>query len=143
MRKHLVDVPFVRHSRPVSFRMARSAVCRPGPVAGLLADRDIRLQAEQRAAPVGAAPGRRLVHAAFAGAGQTQRHGVPVFRPNIGDVAIAGLCPRDAFDVGGQAFRQPIVPAPEFGQREVHHFVHQHPVVRQGSSAVASRPTRT
>ncbi len=62
---------------------------------------------------------------------QPERHRVPVFRPNIAHVAIAELRPRDALDIGGQSFRQSIVPAADFRQRQVHHFVHEHPVRRQ------------
>jgi hypothetical protein len=56
---------------------------------------------------------------------------MPVFRPDVGDFAVSILRPGDALHVDGQAFRQPIVPPAHFGQREMHHFVHEYPIVRQ------------
>ncbi len=101
------------------------------PIGGLLAYGNVRLQTVKRATPVGASPRRRLIHAAFAGARQPLGHGISVLRPDVGDCPVAILCPRDTLDVGGEAFGEPVVVSTDLGQREVHHFVDQHPVSRQ------------
>ena len=109
------------------------AQCRlqTGAIAGLLAHRDVGLQAVERAAPIGAPPGRSLIHSALAGARQPEWHRVAVFRPDVADVAIAELRARNALDIGGQSFLQPMVATPQFRQRQVHHFMHQDPVIGQ------------
>ena len=44
---------------------------------------------------------------------------------------VAGVHARDALDVRRQTFGQPEVIVADFGQREMHHLVHEHPVVAQ------------
>lgn len=88
----------------------------------------VGLQTIKCSAPVRSCPGWSLINAAFSRLRQTRLHRVPVFGPDIGDVAIPKLRAGNAFHVGGETLRQPIVAAAQFGQREVHHFMDQNPV---------------
>src|SRR5580698_2176873 len=65
----------------------------------LLAYGDVGLQTVKRATPVSTTPGGRLIHAPFSAARQSLRHGIAVFRPDVGDVPVAELRPRDALDI--------------------------------------------
>ena len=100
-------------------------------VAGGFADFDVGEQAEHRAAPIFAAPGVGIVEAAVAGLRQALRHVAHHRLPDFRRREIAGLHPRDRFDIDGKPLRQPGVALRQVGQGEVHHLVHHHPVAPQ------------
>ena len=95
------------------------------------ADFDIGQQAEHRAAPISAPPGRRVVEALIAGLRQAFRHVAHHRLPDFPRIEVAGLHPRDRLDIDGQSLRKPGVAIRHVGQRGVHHLVHHHPVALQ------------
>ena len=78
-------------------------------IAGSDADLHIGHQAEERAAPVGAAPGVRVVQAFVARLRFTFPHAVEHVAPDLFCGKLAGLHTRDGLDVSGQPFFHPVL----------------------------------
>src|SRR5204863_8355312 len=89
-------------------------VLEPEAVSGLLTDLDIREQPEERAAPVGAAPGVRLVETLVAPLRQPLRKTAHQIAPHLLGAQLANPRARDRFDVGGEPLLRPELPS---GQR--------------------------
>jgi hypothetical protein len=128
--QHLDDVAIEAVAAAVLEYGAQSRL-QSNPVMGLFAYRHVGLQAKQRAAPISTRPGVRLIHAALARSRQAARHFAPILGPYVADVPVARLRARNPFHIHRQPFGQPIVRAADFGQRQMHHFVHHHPVRAQ------------
>ena len=129
-REHALD-------RPVLFVVAAGGedaahgVLQAHSIVRPLANLDIGVQGKHRAAPVSAAPGIGVVEPPVAGLRQALGHVAHHREPDFLGAEVAGLHPRDRFDIDGQSFRQPGVAILHVGQREMHHFVHHDPVALQ------------
>src|ERR1039458_1447133 len=108
--------------RASSSALAFARFCR------ILADPDIRQQAEKRAAPIGPAPGVRVVQTPIAFLGQALVHVPQHVAPHLRGGQVADVHPRDRLHVGGGALFDPVMAARHRRKCEVYHFVRQHPV---------------
>src|SRR5450631_2703865 len=129
-RKHPLDWP-VRHE----------ATARPGdcPQRSLQADAiigaatnfNVGQEAEERSAPIGSAPGVRMIESAITRLRQSVWHRACFVSPHLRSISIARLRTSDAFDVHRQAFREPYMLGANIRQRQMSHLVHEHPIIEE------------
>ena len=72
-------------------------------------DFHVREQTEERAAPVGPAPGMSEIESTVARLGQSLRQIAHEVGPNLSRLQIAGLHPGDRFDVRRQSLLDPVM----------------------------------
>ncbi len=113
---------------PPAFKNAAERILQAFAVMGLLVDANIGNQAEHRASPIGASPGRGAIETLVAGLGFAFRHIAYHVMPHCGRRELAGLNASDGLDIGGNAFFNPVMLLGHGGEREVDHFVGEHPV---------------
>src|SRR6266478_6238956 len=118
--------PALGDASPLRYHGAKR-VLEPEAIAGALPDLHVGEQPEQRAAPVGAAPGMRSIEALVARLGETLRQAAHEVAPHSPGAQLADPRARDRLDVGGEAFLYPKVPPGQRREAEMDHLVHQLP----------------
>src|SRR5439155_9263033 len=125
-RPAIRDAPSTRHKRP-------KRVLESEAVAGPLPDLGVGEQPEQRAAPVGAAPGVRLIESLVASLGEPLRQSAHEVPPHLLRAQLTGPRAHDRLDVGGETFLRPKMTAPQRGKPEMDQLVYELPArVRLG-----------
>jgi len=114
-----------------ALRNGAQRILQAEPQPGALSNLDVGEQAEHRSAPVRAPPGVRLIEPSVSCRRQATRHHPQLFHPHIFLAAVGGLNAGNTLDVGREPFREPCVIFTDVRQSEVHHLVHQHPVVAE------------